>query len=67
MNLERYEYSVSNDFQQYEFESIGPKGTIKKIVWFGLINIDGVTYINLGFGDEDLIHGGINDLSISNN
>jgi hypothetical protein len=67
MNVDRYEYSVSSDFQQYEFESIGPKGTIKKIIGFSLINIDGITYINLGFGDEDLINGGINDLSISNN
>ncbi len=67
MNLERYEYSVNNDYQQFEFESIGPKGTIKKIVSFRLINIDGVTYINLGFGDENLISGGINDLSVSNN
>ncbi len=51
MNLERYEYLVRNNFQYYEFNSIGPKGTIKKIIRFSLRNIDGVTYINLGFGD----------------
>jgi hypothetical protein len=60
-------YSVSNDFQQYEFESIGPKGIIKKIIRFNLRNIEGTTYINIGFGDEDVIRGGIDDLSISNN
>ena len=32
MNLERYPYNNSNDFQDYEFYSAGPKGRIKKIV-----------------------------------
>ena len=31
MNLERYRYSNSNDFQDFEFYSDGPKGRIKKM------------------------------------
>src|SRR6185437_9084289 len=58
---------ISSNYQHYEFESVGPKGKIIKIIRFSLTNIDGVTYINLGFGDEDFALGGINDLSVSNN
>jgi len=33
MNLERYTY-FTNDYQDYEFYSEGPKGKIKKVISF---------------------------------
>jgi len=66
MNLKRYNYSVSNDFQRYSFYSIGPKGKIKKTVTYTKIQEGPVIY-NLAFGDEDPVTGRINDNIISNN
>ncbi len=66
MNLERYTYSASNDFQRYSFYSEGPKGKIKKTVVYSKIQEGPVIY-NLAFGDEDPVTGQINDNTTTNN
>jgi len=66
MNLERYPYSVSNDFQDYSFYSDGPKGKIKKTVLYIKIREKPIIY-NIAFGDVDPETGEINDDIISNN
>lgn len=66
MNLKHYTYFTNNDFQDYEFYSEGPKGKIKKVVRFSKIEVDPIVY-NLGFGDEKLETGEINDSVITNN
>ncbi len=48
----------------YEFESVGPKGNVKKVVRFTKID-EG--FFNLGFGDRDVITGKINDIVTTNN
>jgi hypothetical protein len=67
MNLERYPYTVSKTFLDFEFESAGPQGKIKKIVRYTFQNANGITYCNLGFGDLNPVTGKIDDLVISNN
>jgi len=66
MDIERYTYKVSLEFPQYEFESIGPKGMIRKVVRF--IEMDESNNIyNLAFGDLDEKTGEMNDFIVSNN
>jgi hypothetical protein len=60
-----YEVGISEDFQTFEFESVGIKGKITKVVRFSEINVKG--YYNLGFGDKDPITNFISDLTVSNN
>jgi hypothetical protein len=67
MNLERYPYINSNDFQDYEFYSDGPKGRIKKIVMFTKIPNSEPPIYNLGFGDQDPESGETDDVVVSNN
>jgi hypothetical protein len=67
MNADRYEYVISEMLLDYEFESEGPKGKIRKLVSFVPQNVDGTTYFNLGFGDLNIATGEINDLSVSDN
>ena len=65
MNLDRYTYSADSTYLDYEFESIGPKGTIKKLVRLSKIDIG---IYNLGFGDlVDEETDSINDDVITNN
>lgn len=66
MNLPKYTYITDNDFQDYSFFSVGPKGWIKKSVVYAKIQDDPVVY-NLAFGDEDPDTGEINDTITSNN
>ncbi|EHQ29040.1 DUF6934 family protein [Mucilaginibacter paludis] len=66
MNLERYPYLASNNFNNYEFYSSGPKGQIKKGVRFSLISNDPVIY-NLAFGDIPDGTDVIDDAVVSNN
>lgn len=65
MNLERYPLKSDASLFVFEFISIGPKGSIPKIVKCSETNLKGL--YNLGFGDEDVTTGNLNDLSISNN
>ena len=67
MNHKKYKYSASDTYLDYEFDSDGPKGKIRKIVRYSPQNSNGVTYFNLGFGDLNLKTGKIDDLVTSNN
>lgn len=67
MNHKKYRYSTSDTYLDYEFDSDGPKGKIRKIVRYSPQNSNGVTYFNLGFGDLNRKTGKIDDLVITNN
>jgi hypothetical protein len=67
MNLEKYLYVSKSDHKTFLFESVGPKGTIKKRVIFSLINKQFGDIYNLSFGDRYHTKSRINDKAISNN
>jgi hypothetical protein len=67
MNLNIYKFSASDTFLDFEFESNGPKGKVRKIVRYSPQNAGGITYFNLGFGDLNPKTGKIDDLAITNN
>ncbi|MEJ0104387.1 MAG: hypothetical protein WDO19_18270 [Bacteroidota bacterium] len=64
MLLERYKYSINENFLDYEFNSEGPRGIIKKIVRFTHI---AENVFNLAFGDLDKRTGEISDTVVTNN
>ena len=64
MQLPRYTYKTNENFLDYEFESTGPKGNIKKVVRFSQISNN---VFNLGFGDLDEETGEISDINVTNN
>jgi hypothetical protein len=61
----RYEYSAEKDLHIFEFESVGSKGKIIKIVQYTEMNIEG--YFNLAFGDLNIDNKQIDDKIITNN
>lgn len=67
MQLERYEYSTNETFLDFEFESEGPNGKIKKIVRYSPANASGKTYFNLVLGDWNEETGTLDDTAVSNN
>lgn len=67
MNLPRYNYSASDNYLDFEFESDGPKGKVRKIIRYSPQNSAGITYFNLAFGDINKKTGKIDDLSITDN
>lgn len=67
MTLNHYHFRTNESHLDFEFESDGPNGKIKKVVRFSPQNANGVTYFNLGFGDLNPTTGMVNDLSKSNN
>ena len=67
MNIAKYKYSVSDTYLDFEFDSDGPKGIIRKVVRYSYQVANGVSYYNLGFGDLDSSTGRINDLVVTNN
>ena len=56
---------ASKSLMRFEFESGGPKGTIKKTIEFKRLSKKANVY-NLGFGDEKL-NGDIDDLIVTGN
>ena len=64
MTLDRYPYYANSSFFDFEFESKGPRGAIKKIARFTQI---GVNLYSFGFGDLDTISGDLSDKAVSNN
>ena len=50
MNLETYPVKAGKDYKRYEFFSEGPKGTIRKVVFYQYM---GENIYNLSFGDWD--------------
>ncbi len=67
MNQPQYKFQTNESFLDFEFESTGPNGRIKKVVRFTPRNASGRTYFNLGFGDWNEVEGRIDDSSTSNN
>lgn len=64
INLDKYIYQTNSSYLDYEFESIGTKGIIKKVARFSSI---GTNIYNFGFGDLNQVTGEIDDITISNN
>lgn len=50
MNLERYPTIAASDFKRFVFYSVGPSGTIKKVVAYDRLRYK---IYNLAFGDWD--------------
>jgi hypothetical protein len=67
MEWERYELEKSSDGLAYEFNSNGPKGRIRKAIWFQRVPELGRNVYNLAFGDYDPITDRIDDKVVSNN
>lgn len=67
MNQPQYQFHTNESYLDFEFESNGPNGRIKKVVRYSPRNVEGITYFNLGFGDWDEEEKRIDDSSISNN
>lgn len=61
MQLPRYSYRTNNNFLDYEFGSIGPKGHIKKVVRYTEIRKN---IFNPGFGD---LYEETGEISVTNN
>lgn len=64
MNLPKYTYRTNGNFLDYEFDSVGPKGTIRKAVRYTAIDVE---IYNLGFGDLDEASGDISDTVVTDN
>jgi hypothetical protein len=68
MLLDRYNYKADDSYLQYEFNSEGPNGIIKKkIIYQYMATVNYIEHYNLGFGDIDNQTGEISDFRISNN
>jgi hypothetical protein len=65
MKYEKYQLESDKKLLVFEFESVGTKGRIKKIVQYTETNLK--DFFNLGFGDKDEKTGEINDRTITNN
>lgn len=61
---DKYIYTTNSSYLDYEFESSGPKGVIKKVARFNKI---GENLYNFRFGDLNESTGEINDTITSNN
>ncbi|WP_153797638.1 DUF6934 family protein [Foetidibacter luteolus] len=64
LNLNKYPYITNQSFLDFEFDSIGPKGIVKKIARFSELSKN---IYNFGFGDFDGEHNCINDTIVTNN
>ena len=60
-----YLFESSPDLLTFEVGSVGPRGTVTKVVQYTEINVKG--FFNLGFGDKDHESGYISDLTVTNN
>jgi hypothetical protein len=65
MNLDTYNLKSDNELEIFEFESIGTKGIIQKLVIFKETSFRGI--YNLGFGDIDPQTGNTDDKVVSDN
>ena len=65
MKYIRYEYQTEDELHYFEFTSIGPKGSIKKIVEYTKVSVDNI--YNLAFGDYDEQAERLNDKNVTNN
>jgi len=71
MNPDRYGCFTDPTFASFSFDSVGPNGTIKKIVNYQPIPDavwpDGRQVVNLGFGDWNEEEQKVDDSTASNN
>lgn len=67
MNLDRYSIVSSKDYRFFEFYSEGPKGRIKKVIYYQLLTRWGDNIYNLAFGDWVENSKRVNDKIITNN
>ena len=67
MTLETYSYYCSASHLDFEFDSEGPKGRIRKVVSYCPQYAGGIHYFNLGFGDLNQATGKIDDLAVTDN
>ena len=67
MNLDQYPIISDSSHLNYKFESIGPKGIIKKVVQYRPVRSIRKNLYNLSFGDLNKINGEIDDKVVSNN
>ena len=65
MSFPRYKYSAENELDIFEFESVGIKGKITKIVQYTEMSVKG--YFNLGFGGLNFETREISDDILTNN
>jgi hypothetical protein len=61
----RYDYTTEKELHYFAFDSVGPKGTIKKVVQYSEMSVPGV--FNLGFGDYNEETGLIDDKVYTDN
>jgi hypothetical protein len=64
MHLEKYAVVPDNEHKRYDFVSEGPKGKIKKVIFYDEL---GNNWYNLAFGDWNAIGQKIDDKARSNN
>lgn len=62
---DRYNVKTAPDLTSFEFDSVGPKGRVGKVVRYSEINLRG--FYNLGFGDKDELTGFVSDVVVTNN
>ena len=62
---QRYNVKTAPDVESFEFDSVGPRGTVRKVVRYSEINLR--NFYNLGFGDKDELTEFISDLAVTNN
>ena len=67
MNLDQYPIISDGSYLTYKFDSIGPKGIIRKAVQYTPVRSIGKNIYNLSFGDMNKINGEIDDKVVSNN
>ena len=69
MQLEKYEYRALEHFISYVFDSVGPRGRIRKAVKYQPMDwdVNGKTVMNLLFGDWNEEDQKIDDSTVSDN
>jgi hypothetical protein len=68
MELNGYEFKANGDFSRFYFNSVGPRGVIKKAVSYQVLYFyNKLPVVNLAFGDWDEGEQKINDSVVSDN
>lgn len=65
MKYPRYQYTTERELHFFEFESVGIRGTFRKVVAYTEMSVEG--YYNLGFGDYNKKTGEVDDKIVTNN